>query len=182
MKTRASTSLSAELKDRTRAMPVNFTVFNPAGANASGDAFAARLQDTLLGLDTTLPAATPADCTQGACSSQSGPGSTSNGNQVLAVPPPPQPLLSANVLSAASTSTVYPATNTATDTSVAESAGVNVLGGLVTADLVRAVATAKATGFNASVSLAGSAFKNLVVNELKLRYRRSVLHRRGRIG
>ena len=168
MKTRASTSLSAELKDRTRTMPVNFTVFNPAGANASGNAFAARLQDSLLGLDTTLPAATPADCTQGACSSQSGPGSTSNGNQVLAVPPPPQPLLSANVLSAASTSTVYPATNTATDTSVAESAGVNVLGGLVTADLVRAVATAKATGFNASVSLAGSAFKNLVVNGMQL--------------
>src|SRR5713101_1085833 len=31
MKTRASTSLSAELKDRTRVKPVNFTVFNPAG-------------------------------------------------------------------------------------------------------------------------------------------------------
>ena len=36
MKTRASTSLSAELKERTRFKPVNFTVFNPAGANASG--------------------------------------------------------------------------------------------------------------------------------------------------
>ena len=168
MKTRASTSLSAELKDRTRAMPVNFTVFNPAGANASGDAFAARLQDTLLGLDTTLPAATPAGCAQGVCSSQSGPGSTSNGNQVLAVPPPPQPLLSASVLTASSTSTVDPASNTATDTGVAESAGVNVLGGLVTADVVRAVANAKATGFNASVSIAGSAFKNLDVNGTQL--------------
>ena len=168
MKTRASTSLSAELKDRTRAVPVNFTVFNPAGANASGNAFAARLQDALLGLDTTLPAATPAGCAQGVCSSQSGPGSTSNGNQVLAVPPPPQPLLSASVLTASSTSTVDPASNTATDTGVAESAGVNVLGGLVTADVVRAVANAKATGFNASVSIAGSAFKNLVVNGTQL--------------
>src|SRR5207245_3053464 len=45
MKTRASTSLSAELKDRTRARPVNFTVFNPAGANASGNAFGAHIQD-----------------------------------------------------------------------------------------------------------------------------------------
>src|SRR5216684_1278294 len=39
MKTRASTSLSAELKDRTRVKPVNFTVFNPAGAHANGNAF-----------------------------------------------------------------------------------------------------------------------------------------------
>src|SRR5438445_100347 len=38
MKTRASTSLSAELKDRTRVQPLNFTIFNPAGANASGKA------------------------------------------------------------------------------------------------------------------------------------------------
>src|SRR5437762_3011769 len=38
MKTRASTSLSAELKDRTRVKPLNFTIFNPAGANASGNA------------------------------------------------------------------------------------------------------------------------------------------------
>src|SRR5713226_9124031 len=38
MKTRASTSLSAEVKDRTRVQPLNFTIFNPAGANASGKA------------------------------------------------------------------------------------------------------------------------------------------------
>jgi len=72
------------------------------------------------------------------------------------------------VLTASSTSTVDPASNTATDTGLAESAGVNVLGGLVTADVVRAVANAKATGFNASVSIAGSAFKNLVVNGTQL--------------
>jgi hypothetical protein len=166
MKTRASTSLSAELKDRTRAKPVNFTVFNPAGANASGNAFGAHIQDTLLALNQTLPAATPATCTQGVCSSQSGVGSTSNSNQVLsaAVPPPGGSVLSANVLSASSTSTVDPTTNTATDTGVAESAGVNVVSGLVTADAVRAVATARASGFNSSFSSAGSAFKNLVVN------------------
>ena len=72
------------------------------------------------------------------------------------------------MLTASSTSTVDPASNTATDTGVAESAGVNVLGGLVTADVVRAVANAKATGFNASVSIAGSAFKNLDVNGTQL--------------
>ncbi len=83
MKTRASTSLSAELKDRTRIKPVNFTIFNPAGANASGNASAAQIQDKLLGINQTLPTATPATCTQGVCSSQSGIGSTSNSNQVL---------------------------------------------------------------------------------------------------
>src|SRR5712692_6735712 len=170
MKTRASTSLSAELKDRTRAKPVNFTVFNPAGANASGNAFGAHIQDTLLGINQTLPAATPATCTQGVCSSQSGVGSTSNSNQVLnvAVPPPGGSVLSANVLSASSTSTVDPTTNTATDTGVAETAGVNVVSGLVTADAVRAVANARASGFNSTFSSAGSAFKNLVVNGAQL--------------
>src|SRR6266481_3469802 len=166
MKTRASTSLSAELKDRTRVKPVNFTVFNPAGANASGNAFAAQIQDRLLGINQALPAATPPTCTQGVCSSQSGIGSASNSNQVLnvAVLPPGGSVMKASVLSASSTSTVDPITNSATDTGVAESAGVNLVGGLVTADVVRAVATAQASAFNSSFSSAGSAFKNLVVN------------------
>ena len=168
MKTRASTSLSAELKDRTRIKPVNFTIFNPAGANASGNALAAsvQVQDPLLPINQTLPTATPATCPQGVCSSQSGIGSTSNSNQVLnvAVPPPGGAVLKANVLSASSTSTVDPTTNSATDTGVAESAGVNLVGGLVTADVVRAVATAQASAFNSSFSSAGSAFKNVVVN------------------
>src|SRR6266851_1574612 len=166
MKTRASTSLSAELKDRTRVKPVNFTAFNAAGANASGNALGARVQDTFLGINQALPAATPATCTQGVCSSESGIGSTSNSNQVLnvAVPPPGGSVLKANVLSASSTSTVDSTTNTATDTGVAESAGVNLVSGLVTADVVRAVATAQASAFNASFTSAGSAFNNLAVN------------------
>src|SRR5260370_4664858 len=148
MKTRASTSLSAELKDRTKVKPVNFTIFNPAGANASGNALAASIQDTLLGINQTLPAATPATCTCGVCSSQSGIGSTSNSNQVLnvAVPPPGGSGLKANVLSASSTSTVDSTTNTATNTGVAESAGVNLVSGLVTADVARGLASAHASG------------------------------------
>jgi len=166
MKTRASTSLSAELKDRTRVKPVNFTIFNPASANASGNALAAGVQDTLLGINQALPAATPATCTQGVCSSQSGIGSKGNSNQVLsvAIPPLGGSVLKANVLSASSTSKVDSTTNTATDTGVAESAGVNLVAGLVTADVVRAVATAQASGFNSSFSSAASAFSNLVVN------------------
>src|SRR5260370_40367218 len=121
MKTRSSTSLSAELKDRTRVKPVNFTVFNPAGANASGSALAASIQDTLLGIHQTLPAATPANCTGGGCSSQSGTGSTSNRNQVLsaAVPPPSGGILKANVLRSGRQSTVDAGTNTPQDPGVA---------------------------------------------------------------
>src|SRR2546427_11062055 len=47
MKTRASTSLSAELKDRTKVKPVNLTVFNPEGAKPNGNALPAKVQDTL---------------------------------------------------------------------------------------------------------------------------------------
>src|SRR5881628_3619675 len=166
MKTRSSTSISAALKDRTEVQPVNFTIFNAAGASASGNAFGASIQDKLLAINLTLPAATPATCTQGVCSSQSGGGSNSSNNQVLnvAVPPPGGSVLQANVLSASSTSTVDPTTNTATDTGVSESAGVNLVNGLVTADVVRGVASAEASGFNSSFSAAGSAFQNLVVN------------------
>src|SRR2546426_3808783 len=165
MKTRASTSISAALKDRTRVRPLSFTIINAAGANASGNAFGAGIQDTLLALNQTLPSATPVTCTQGVCSSQSGNGSTSNTNQVLsvAVPPPGGSVLQANVLRASSTSTVDATTNTATDTGVSESAGVNLVNGLVTADVVRAVASAQASGFNSYFSAAGSAVQNLGV-------------------
>src|SRR6266566_6487786 len=131
-----------------------------------GNALAAGVQDTLLGINQTLPAATPPTCTQGVCSSQSGIGSTGNSNQVLsvAIPPSGGSVLKANLLSASSTSTVDSTTNKATDTGVAESAGVNLVGGLVTADVVRAVASAQASAFNSSFSSAGSSFNNLVVN------------------
>ena len=170
MKTRSSTSISAALQDRTKVEPVSFTIINAAGANASGNAFGASIRDTLLGINLTLPTATPPTCTQGVCSSQSGPGSNSNDNQVLnvAVPPTSGSVLQASVLRASSTSTVNPTTNTANDTGVSETAGVNLVNSLVTADVVRGVASAQASGFNSSFSAAGSAFKNLVVNGVQM--------------
>jgi hypothetical protein len=160
MKTRASTSISAELKDRTRALPVNFSVPHPENANASGGAFAAHVVAPLLGIDQTLPSPSPS-------SSQHGVGSTTAANQVLDVavpPPPPGRLLDADVLGATSTSTVSATPAAATQSSVAESVNVNVAGGLVTADVVRGVATARATGTDGSFSAAGSTFEHLVVN------------------
>src|SRR5207249_8728081 len=111
----------------------------------------------------TLPTATPITCTQGVCSSQSGVGSTSNSNQVLnvAIPPPGGGDLQANVLSASSGSTVDSTTNTATDTGVAETAGVNVVSGLVAGDTGGGAATAQATGCTSSFSSAGSALTYL---------------------
>ncbi len=160
MKTRASTAITAELKDRTRALPVNFSIPHPENANARGDAFAARVIDPALGLNLTLPDPSPS-------TSQHGVGSTSASNRVLdaAVPPrPPGSVLDADVLSAQSTSTVTAAPALAKQTSVAETSKVSVLGGLVTADVVRGVAAAEASGQASSFSSAGSTFKNLVVN------------------
>ena len=160
MKTRASTAITAELKDRTRAVPVNFSIPHPENANAGGDAFAARVIDPPLGLNLTLPDPSPS-------TSQHGVGSTSVSNQVLdvAVPlPPPGSVLDADVLSAQSTSTVTAEPALAKQTSVAETGKVNILGGLVTADLVRGAAAAEASGQASSFSSAGSTFKNLVVN------------------
>jgi hypothetical protein len=160
MKTRASTAITAELKDRTRALPVNFSIPRPENANASGSAFAANVVATPLGIDLTLPDPSPA-------TSQHGVGSTTSGNQVLNVavpPPPPGTILDADVLSAQSTSAVTAAPPSATQASVSETSNVNVLNGLVTADFVRGVATAEASGFGSSFSSAGSTFENLVVN------------------
>ncbi len=160
MKTRASTAITAELKDRTRAMPVNFSISHPEDADANGSAFAADVVATPLGINVTLPDPSPS-------TSRHGVGTTSASNQVLNVavpPPPPGSILNAGLLSAQSTSTVTAAPAAATQVSASESANVNIVNGLVTADFVRAVATADASGFGSSFSAAGSTFENLVVN------------------
>lgn len=54
MKTRASTSITSELKDRTAPQPIGFKD-RPDLANAHDSAFGARVQDTMLGINTALP-------------------------------------------------------------------------------------------------------------------------------
>jgi hypothetical protein len=156
MKTRASTSISAELKDRTDALPVNFALDRPDLANARGGAYGARVNDTLLGLNQTLVPVS---------SSQSGVGSNGQTDQLLTlnVPEPEGDVLRAVALRTGSTSTVTAAPAEARDTGTAETADLNVLDGLVTADLVRAVATTTATGSSSSFSSLGSSFKDLAV-------------------
>jgi hypothetical protein len=156
MKTRASTSISAELKDHTDALPVNFAVDRPDLANASGSAYGAQVDYPHLAIDLTLAAAS---------SSQSGVGSSGDFDQVLAVDVPADgSILQSEILTASSTSTVSAGPGEARQVSVAEVANLNLLNGLVKASAVRGVATATANGTSSSTSTTGSTLKGLEVN------------------
>jgi uncharacterized repeat protein (TIGR01451 family) len=148
--------------DQTSPLPSNqvcITIVpeaNPAGAKAFDSAFGARVTDTLLGLDLTL---VPVE------SYQQGPGSDADSDQLLDVNLPLDgTVLRADVMRTSSRSTVTDSPAEATHTSIAETANVDVLGGIVTASAVRGVATATATGTSASYSTLGSAFNDLYVD------------------
>lgn len=152
MKTRASTSISSELKDRTAPVKVVFAD-RPDLALAEKSAFGAFVSDNLLGINQTLVPVS---------SRQQGVGRNEQSDQLLDAAVPN--VLQAGVLRASSTSEVTNAPAQAKHTSVSEAVNVNILNGLVTASLVRGVATATANGSSASFSSIGSAFKDLVVN------------------
>jgi hypothetical protein len=155
MKSRASTSITSEIKDRTAALPVNFAVDRPDLANARGSAFGARVTDTLLGLNQTVVPVS---------SSQSGVGSNAASNQLLDVDVPSDgSALRADVLRTSARSTVTAAPAEAVHIGTAETANVNIVNGLVTASAVRGAATAKADARSSSFSSIGSAFKDLAV-------------------
>ena len=129
----------------------------PALANAHDSAFGASVVFPTLGLDQKLvPVA----------SSQSGVGSDSQSDQALAVSVPVDTgdILQASVMRTSSRSTVTATPAEAVHASVAETANVNVLGGIVTASAIRAVATTRADGGSSSFSSLGSAFKDLFVD------------------
>jgi hypothetical protein len=155
MKTRASTSITSELKDRTAAQQVNFAVDRPDLANARGAAYGARVNDPLLAIDQTLAPSS---------SSQSGVGSKRSDNELLnASVPSNGSVLRADVVRSSARSTVTASPAEAVHTSTAETANVNVLNGLVTASAVRGIAVARATGNASSFSSLGSSFKELAV-------------------
>jgi hypothetical protein len=81
----------------------------------------------------------------------------------VGVPQPDGDILRAVALRTTSTSTVTEAPAESRDTGTAEAADVNILNGLVTADLVRGVANTTATGSASSFSSLGSSFKDLAV-------------------
>ncbi len=160
MKTRSSTSITSELKDRTAVLPVNFAVERPDLANARGSAYGARVNDPLLAIDQTLAASS---------SSQSGIGSKRADNELLnATLPSDGSALRADVVRSSARSTVTASPAEAVHTGTAETANVNVLNGLVTASAVRAVAVARANGDGSSFSSLGSSFKDLAVQGVVL--------------
>ncbi|MEO6711901.1 MAG: DUF11 domain-containing protein [Mycobacteriales bacterium] len=127
----------------------------PAGARASGSALgAAVVADPI---NTRLSETS---------SSQSGLGADSNEANLLGpiLVPGDGSILRADVMRTTSTSTVTAAPPQARDVSTARTLGVNVLKGVVTADVVQAVAETVANGDSSRFSSAGSTFKNLKVN------------------
>jgi uncharacterized repeat protein (TIGR01451 family) len=134
---------------------------NPAGAHANGSAYAAHVEEGILGINQTISPVS---------SSQSGVGSSGQSDSALSPRVPSDgSLLSADVLRADSRSTVTNTPAQAEQVSSGEAANVKVLRAAtgvyaVTADVVDSVATAKATGDGSSFSSAGSTIANLHVN------------------
>lgn len=143
---------------------------NPAGAHASGSGLGAAVT-----ADLPLVGAVNQRLSESA-SSQTGPGVSSDEHRLPLDPLSTNPvkvpsdgsLLTADVLWSNSTSRVTTSPAEAEDIGTAEVLGVKVANGLVTADVVRAVATATATGDSSSYSSVGSTFTNLKVQGVAL--------------
>ena len=156
MKTRASTAITAELKDRTAPQRIDLRD-RPELANARKSAFGVSVSG--LGISQTLVQAS---------SSQQGVGSTRDEDQLLTVTVPNPfggPIVAANVVRASSESTITESPAQSTHTSIAETAAVSLLSGFITADAIRAQATATTTGSSASISSIGSVIKNVIVGD-----------------
>lgn len=137
---------------------------DPSGANAAGSAYGADVHVSLLGTQIIDQTLVPTE------SEQSGVGSDSDDDELLgaSIPPPGGAVLRAALLSTSSTSTVSEQPAQARQVSIAETAGVDILDGLVTASLVRGVAETTASGDAASFSSVGSTFEDLRVNGVSM--------------
>ena len=134
---------------------------HPELANANGSALGAKVVVGLLNIDQTIAPTS---------STQSGVGSDAHGAQVLslAVPPPGGAIAKLGLINTASSSTVNPGTGGSTAISTAETLGVNLLNGAITADVVRAVAHASASGAGSTFSTLGSTIVNLKVSNIAI--------------
>jgi hypothetical protein len=153
MKTRSSTAINSELKDRTAPLAIAFRA-HPDLADASGSAFGAFIAalgttDTLVNVST----------------SQQGVGATRKEDRLATIADPATGgnIVRANVVVASSESKITEAPPQAAHAGISEVANVNVLNGLITADAVRAQAAALTSGSASSFSSVGSTFKNLKV-------------------
>jgi len=154
MKTRASTSIESELKDRTAIQRVAFRA-HPEFANADGSAFGIFV--AALGNTNTLVSAS---------TSQKGVGSSRKEDRLLSVADPVTggSIVRGDVLDVSSESTITNSPAQAKQIGIAEVANLNILNGVITADAVRAEATTLTSGSASSFQSSGSTFKNLKVN------------------
>ncbi len=154
MKTRSSTAINSELKDRTAPQNVSFRD-QPELANAQKSAFGVFV--SALGTASTQV---------NVSTSQHGVGSARQEDSLLTLTDPITGggIVRADVVVASSESTITDSPAEARHTSIAEVANLNILNGQITADTVRAQATAIASGSASSFSSTGSAFKNLIVS------------------
>jgi len=159
LRSRSSTAFDAELKDFIAPFDVNVKVpLDASGAHADSlnpanndGAVALRVTDAKAG-SFDLPGTTDQSSAT-TTSSQTGPGSAHDENSLADVQVPPvavngvQPgdLVTAKVLSESSQSDVDAPTATASQTTVAEVAGLNILNGTVTADVLSAVSRTTAS-------------------------------------
>jgi len=158
MKTRASTAINSELKDRTAPQRIVFSD-RPDLANARKSAFGVFV--SALGL--------PPQTFVAVSTSQQGVGSNRKEDRLANVEVPNPvgttgSLVRADVVVASSESTITNAPAQAAHNSIAETAAVSLLNGFITADAVRAQATAIASGTSSSFSSVGSTFKNLRIS------------------
>jgi hypothetical protein len=159
VRSRASAAFNAELKDFIA--PLDTAILPPAdisGAAANGSATAARVSDPTLGLNQEIN--TVATAQQGSAGTEE---KTDHGDQVN-VPDPSGEDLHVGTLHVTSNSTITQSPAEAKQMSAATTADVNVMHGVVTADVVRGVADASANPLGATYSSLGSSFKNLKVD------------------
>ncbi len=131
-------------------------------AAANGTASGIHITDTGLGIDELYPK--PA-----AVSTKTGPGDPDRDSSYVAdvtlpAPPLPPSILNARVVGGTATSTVTTAPYMAEQNSIAEVAGLNILDGVLTAEVVRAVALAQAGPFGSSYNTNGTGFVNLLID------------------
>lgn len=132
---------------------------NPGTASADGRATGVHISDTGFGIDQLI-----ADVT----SSQTGPGVDSNDASQANIRIPTStlspPVLQVNLLQGVSTSQVLTDPASSRQNTVAQVAGLNILDGVLTAELVRAAALAEATEDGSNWNTLGTGFVNLRID------------------
>jgi len=132
---------------------------NPGTPSATGHAVGLHISDTGLGIDQTYTDVSSSTAT-------ANPDSHDASAASIALPAPPFPpnVLSVNVLRGVSTSEVNASPAESRDNTIAQVAGINILNGVVKADLVRAAAEAVATTDGATTNTNGTGFLNLYID------------------